>query len=103
MSKATERAWAAGFFDGEGSTCRSGRGILVKVSQNERALLDRWVAAVGAGKVYGPYGPYPGRKTNSKAYYVAQTTNREASVKALLAMWPYLGDIKKAQASFVFD
>jgi hypothetical protein len=58
-----EVAWAAGFFDGEGTTgtyrdgstttkrCR----IQISASQNDREVLDRFAMIVGVGKVGGPY------------------------------------------------
>lgn len=51
-----ELAWAAGFFDGEGYSARkAGKYPHIGITQKERTVLDRFAAAVGAGKVYGPY------------------------------------------------
>lgn len=61
----TELAWAAGFFDGEGSVRAAWnagkaqapnrtRSLRCVVGQREREPLDRFAAAVGVGKVYGP-------------------------------------------------
>lgn len=60
-----ELAWAAGFFDGEGSVglYASGRGFYgenpprypkVTIANTEVILLERFRLAVGVGKVYGP-------------------------------------------------
>jgi len=57
----TELAWAAGFFDGEGCvsvsrTLATAEPVIqLSVSQVQREPLDRFAAAVGVGKVYGPY------------------------------------------------
>ena len=54
-----ELAWAAGFFDGEGHvgflprTCD----MQIGMSQNTREVLARFQAAVGLGRVNGPYKP----------------------------------------------
>lgn len=64
----TELAWAAGFYDGEGSTSvatvkqssgKTYRYIKMSVSQNEREPLERFMAAVGEGKIVGPYKGRP--------------------------------------------
>lgn len=54
-----ELAWAAGLFDGEGSSYynESSRSLQIRISQNyDPEVLERFRAAVGVGKVYGPYG-----------------------------------------------
>ena len=56
-----EFAWACGFFEGEGSILytpfdrpkQTRRGL--EISQKEREPLDRFQAAVGVGRIYGPY------------------------------------------------
>jgi hypothetical protein len=56
LRQITERAWAAGFFDGEGSTyvqrCST---IRIAIGHVDRRPLDRFRAAVRAGNVTGPY------------------------------------------------
>lgn len=77
MMTATELAWAAGFFEGEGTvTLRPLRGVThtpgdlrVAVTQNggdeARALLERFAEAVGfTGNINGPYD-YAGRYEDS--------------------------------------
>jgi hypothetical protein len=50
-----ELAWAAGFFEGEGSITQSNGRPLLQVRNNDPAPLHRFRRAVQAGKVYGPY------------------------------------------------
>ena len=68
MSVETELAWAAGFFDGEGSTSihpnvvnmRTYFFLCMQLTQTGDILpytLERFRKAVGEGKVYGPYTP----------------------------------------------
>jgi len=95
MSKQTEIAWAAGFFDGEGCTTirklKNNRvGIALTVTQKHPELLYRFQKAVGQGEVYGPYA-------NGVCQFVVQT---EESVHNVLdALWPYLGERKRRQAN----
>ena len=87
----SELAWAAGFFDGEGSTvCQSikdGRYLRVGLPQKEREPLDRFQRAVGGGSVNGPYrGVYNYSACGQKALAV------------LGQLWPYLCTTKRVQA-----
>jgi hypothetical protein len=106
-----ERVWAAGFFDGEGHTRASlctpnGRGgsreyrtLNVTVRQTHREVLDRFAAAVGVGKVRGPYGPYQPR---ASAHYVFDAHGSDARA-VLKAIRPYLSSVKKAQADLALS
>jgi hypothetical protein len=95
MSVDTERAWAAGFFDGEGSTCckENGRAISMSIQQLDRAVLDRFAAAVdGQAKVYGPYV-----RRGGCTYYQLQADG-PARVKHISETLPWLGVVKRGQA-----
>jgi hypothetical protein len=102
---ATERAWAAGFFDGEGSVgfVKQGRNrkLLVSIAQVDRQALDRFRAAVvGRGTVYGPYqqkarGP-------RKPYFYYQTTNSFTGKEVIGILWDFLGPVKREQATRAF-
>ncbi len=92
----TEIAWAAGFFDGEGSTCvnrqRGGRKYLhLQLGQKDPRALVRFLAAVEDGKLY---------ETKTFHKYAAFG---EKALAALERLWPYLGDAKKEQARLVLD
>ena len=54
-----EIAWAAGLFEGEGSIhCNNSNGrkyLLLNLSSNDHDVVERFAAAIGCGKVYGPY------------------------------------------------
>lgn len=81
MSVETELAWAAGFFDGEGTAClcvNNYRGSkymrpACAIFQNDRDLLDRFQSAVGVGSVYatsnGHYQWYTSKKSNIRVVY----------------------------------
>jgi hypothetical protein len=101
--KETEIAWAAGFFDGEGH-CRAHRVVRkngkthyylhVIVPQVNKANLDRFVSAIGVGKVDGPYTV---KNPNAKPQFRVQLYCRQAK-KAIETIWPYLGEEKRTQA-----
>ncbi len=89
-----ELAWAAGFFDGEGCSHRTGDGYLVvSISQCHREVLDKFRLAVGVGKVRGPYAP---RREKWSPIWHYRAYGAEASL-VLAAIWPYLGSVKRAQ------
>lgn len=103
-----ELAWAAGFFDGEGSVFRAtnvkhykcGYQVQASVSQSgDRELLDRFQRAVGVGSVYGPFrSSVKGKIIKPRYRWVATGMNVQ---KTLDLLWPWLGSIKKSQASRV--
>lgn len=96
-----ELAWAAGFFDGEGSTClrlhrpkRLGNSpnpvLYLCVSQKDRRALDRFRAALGGvGSIYGP-----DKRAGIHRFQVGQRKAR----RAVELMWPWLGEVKREQA-----
>lgn len=101
-------AWAAGLFDGDGSTClakhRSHRGHRtadVAITQasmaGEPEVLARFRDVVGVGRIYGPYAS---GVSHAPVYrYKAQ---RLADVEHVIrATWPWLGSIKRVQAMSV--
>ena len=94
----TELAWAAGFFDGEGSIQLRKTGLQLYVGQTDPRPLERFAAAVGVGKVNGPYGPYArnGTPNTWKPMYAWQVGGRKAeAVFALLQ--PFLSEPKREQ------
>lgn len=89
-----ELAWAAGFFDGEGSVFLSAKKQpRLNIGQNDRAVLDRFLAAVGVGRVNGPY--------RGKDFYYFQTTTFEKTQAVIALLWKYLSPVKRAQAARV--
>lgn len=98
-------AWAAGFFDGEGSTIartdgrRAGyRQLNVSVPQAgphgiPAVLVKLHRAMLGVGHIYsGPDGLFTWR-----------VSGRIAASMSLALMWPWLGQVKRAQASVALD
>lgn len=93
-----EQAWAAGFFDGEGSFVLSRTGgqrrprdhrLVLAVAQKDRRPLERFRAAVGGGGHLS---------RNGKGYWQFTLTNRQA-VAAFEVLRPYLSPPKLEQAA----
>lgn len=96
--KATDLAWAAGFFDGEG--CFSthlqknrGKSFRITIVQVDREVLDKFHQIVQVGNVTGPYSPPSHR---GQPYYLYRVQGR-AVIDAAKVMWPYLGTLKRSQ------
>lgn len=96
----SELAWAAGFFDGEGTTTtqhskRRLSGARLSVSQVHREPLDRFRAALcGLGRVHGPYK----REGNRRPQYIWRAVTFEHVQASLCMLWPFLCSIKRKQA-----
>ncbi len=92
MASETELAWAAGFFDGEGSVSvvrRSPRGRywypLVQVGNRERSPIERFKEIVGAGFIY---------TRHQDGFHMWGAASRKAE-KVLLQIIPYLVNKRK--------
>ena len=106
----TDYAWAAGFFDGEGSfmtayhakrkdgtTHAYPQASLGQVGLHGRVLLERFRDAIGFGKVFGPYMPVK-HKPHWQPRYQWEGSGLE-KVQALLALlWFKLGSPKRTAA-----
>lgn len=105
--KKIELAWAAGFYDGEGSSkkicyhykTKKGirkaptKNIMMSVSQAELEPLLRFQNAVkGIGHINGPYQ----YNTNKRPYWIWSASCKSARIVFKL-LKPYLSSIKKKQ------
>ncbi len=90
-----ELAWAAGFFDGEGNIRYNGhsRGLSASVSQCELEPLERFLAAVGRGRIYGPYTN--GQRTKNPVWRWDITGSKQV-VEAMDVLLPYLSSVKSS-------
>src|SRR5258705_9657713 len=91
-----ELAWAAGFFDGEGWANRSGRGVQARINQSDNAgmpdVLTRFQRVIGVGRVHGPV-----REEGRRDLYYWDATSRGDVETVAKAIWPCLGDVKRAE------
>lgn len=98
--EAMELAWAAGFFDGEGNaTVDRGKKpykyLRLQIAHVRPEPLVRFIAAVGVGRLLGPYDRGP-QVPNQKPIHRWAVVGRTAeSVVPLL--WPYLSIPKREQ------
>lgn len=91
-----EWAWAAGFFDGEGTTCLHPKGVLwVSVHQIDVERAERF-ARIVSGKMRAE------RRPGRPAIQRITTLGRDAK-HALDGMWPYLSTDKRHQALTAID
>jgi hypothetical protein len=92
----TELAWAAGFFDGEGSTGTHNRALRLYLAQSETTTLERFQRAVGG------LGYIRARRPPPQAHWQQEydwCCSRYAECRAVLdALWPFLSWPKRAQA-----
>ena len=100
---AYEVAWAAGFFDGEGSTLirRQSRTpqVAVQVAQTDPRALERFKAAVGGlGNITGPY---KAKSIRHKEKWSFSAASFEQAQAILATLWRFLGPVKRQQALVV--
>jgi hypothetical protein len=104
------RAWAAGFFDGEGSSYllkhRTHPGYLVgelAVTQSSLVgppeVLRRFAAVVGAGYIAGPFT----QRSATKDVYRWKAGARVDVERVVAELWPWLGEVKRVQAQRMLD
>lgn len=97
-----ELAWAAGFFDGEGTVSddRAARHLSIGIGQVDVGPLQRFQEAVGGiGTIYGPTkrSTKPGREKWQDFY--TYRVYKWTEVQAIIAMlWKFLSDPKRKQA-----
>lgn len=101
-----ELAWAAGFFDGEGTTCciqrkgrKDGYRISMSIPQVHIGPLERFHKVVAGGRICLRNA----RSERAQACYVWQAQSYDECKKVRDLLEPYWTDIKKEQASKAFE
>ena len=106
MKSKYDLAWAAGFFDGEGSfifsKSRKHRSTSISISQADRFVLDKFRDIVDCGTVGGPYGPYNNGISIKPQYKFRVNSLREFNI-VYRSIKPWLSPIKIAQAELVLE
>lgn len=91
-------AWAAGFFDGEGSSSsfvsQGKLFITVNISQVDLAVLSKFINIVGVGAINGSY---KSRTANSKPRWIYSAYGLDKVQHIMCILWEYLGVIKRNQ------
>lgn len=98
-----ELAWAAGFFDGEGSLVLRHQVVhrksgtyeymrpLVSIGQVDPEVLHRFRKAVGVGFVDGPY------QTKHRDVWKYRAQKFEEVQMVMILLWPWASSIKREQ------
>lgn len=108
----TERAWAAGFFDGEGSLwiartpcAQKWRGLALELPQSSEAgvpdTLRRFLAIVGAGSISGPRRQR--NRWSRLPQYRWQLTGRYQVSAVIRCLWPFLATVNRGRVLAVRD
>ncbi len=98
-----ELAWAAGFFDGEGSTTvqrrdkerKSDRPVMSIQQTGTGEELFRFLKAVDDGKIYGPYKR---KNPKHKPFYQYMLIGFNRVLPVIEKLWPFLCSDKREQA-----
>lgn len=97
-----ELAWAAGFYDAEGSTFLASRGHypVIGISQSDDhtvpAVLVRFHKAVGGiGHINGPFRLGDPR---FKVKWIYRVHGHQMTQATIAQLWPWLGSVKRKQA-----
>ena len=93
-----ELAWAAGFYDGEGSAYLDKRSNCprVGIGHVDPRPLHRFLQAVDVGSVTGPYTHNSKKNDRWSDYYSFQAYGKKAHA-VMDALWPYLSEPKREQ------
>jgi hypothetical protein len=91
-----ELAWAAGFFDGEGSfKLGDHKYAQATIDQVDPEVLYKFQASVGFGVVSGPYTK---KNPAHLPQYRWAVYRFDLTQQVLILLWPWLGSVKRAQA-----
>ena len=104
-----ELAWAAGFFDGEGTTCITRHKpknqhaisavIIVSIKQTHIEELERFRSAVGGeGVINGPY-----QRGKNKPYWMFRASGIERVQRIIDHLSPYMCSTKRDQAKTAIE
>lgn len=88
-----EVAWAAGFFEGEGTITTSRGRLVVRLNNTDSEPVYQFAHIVNFGEVYGPYQYDPRRKP----FWVWLAEDYEG-LEVLELLWPWLSPRRRGQA-----
>jgi hypothetical protein len=80
-------AWAAGFFEGEGTITQSNGRLVVRLNNTDPEPVKRFATIVAFGAIYGPY-QYASRDGHRrKPFWIWHSEEYEA-LEVLELLWP---------------
>lgn len=88
-------AWAAGYFDGDGTFSLAAGYPAVSIGGVDPELLERFKSIVGAGNIIGPFVRSHPRRWSKRPQYFFQAYREARSIAEQL--WPFLGGAKRKQ------
>lgn len=95
-SSNTERAWAAGLFEGEGwITDRNANGVQLGLGMTDLDVVSRFSEIAGYGNVRQKLDS---RSDAYKIMYVWEAKKTNEVIRILSFMLPYLGERRKSRA-----
>ena len=86
-------AWAAGLFEGEGCISSGRAGIRLSLGMTDKDVVEKFLSIVGVGTIGKPTS-LPNRKPCW--YWVLYKVEHSQAV--LAALWPFLGQRRRARA-----
>ena len=86
-------AWAVGVIEGEGCLAKNGPGWALSVSMTDEDIIQRVAAAIGTGRVRGPYA-----KAGRKPYWTYYLSVREDLIAFLNKAMPLFGERRALKA-----
>ena len=92
-------AWAAGFFEGEGSITLKGGRPLIQLKNCEEEVGRRFQRVLRVGKVYGPYLNRSGERDGyaRKPFFLWCAHGEDLEI-AIETMWPWLSNRTRRRA-----
>jgi hypothetical protein len=96
-------AWAAGFFDGEGSFSLGTNGYpCVAITQKHQEVLERFAGVLEMGKLYGPYR-HRTATLSREPFFLYRASGFERVQAVVAKLWFCLGATKRRQAKRVLQ
>lgn len=92
-----EVAWAAGFFEGEGTITRSNGRLVVRLNNTDSEPVYQFAHIIRFGEVYGPYHYESRDGYRRKPFWVWLAEEFEA-LEVLELLWPALSIKRRSQA-----
>lgn len=90
-------AWAAGFFDAEGSFAKGGGYPKAVIANTDQLLLRRFRTTLGLGRIAGPYTRHTA-SFRRRPQWFCQINGRSKTQSVAAMLWPWLSPPKRRQA-----
>ncbi len=102
---ATDWAWAAGIFEGEGcSTLRNKRYPSLQLRMKDEEIIRKFANVLSCGHVYYEKNHQTNRMTGATSpMWLWTASNPQAFHQAMWMMWPWLGERRRVRMAEVAD